>query len=324
MQGKLLSVLITLTLLTGCEEVAVMTTPKKTPNIVESHLSTTAENKFWDTLHQGQYQNIDAVAKLMTAAYLQNPHNPSLAAHLGFLHIWKITERERDAADMSDPTIVNEIILAKKYFADAVELAPTDPRFQGFLGAAMLVEGDIFQDERQQVRGYYQLKRAINQWPEFNLFTAGYLMSTRERHSVQFDEALSWQWQTLDLCAGAKVDRKNPDFTPYLSKETQHGPLRACWNSWVAPHNFEGFFLNMGDMLVKQGDWQTALIIYHNAKLSKTYSQWPYKHLLESRIANAKTNVATFQQPHASADKTIMFNSGYGCMVCHQATLKHK
>jgi len=39
-----------------------------------------------------------------------------------------------------------------------------------------------------------------------------------------------------------------------MSKKTKEGKKRVCWNSWIAPHNFEGFFLNMGDMLVKSGD----------------------------------------------------------------------
>ena len=40
-----------------------------------------------------------------------------------------------------------------------------------------------------------------------------------------------------------------------MTLETKEGARRACWNSRIAPHNLEGFFLNMGDMLVKSGDW---------------------------------------------------------------------
>jgi hypothetical protein len=41
---------------------------------------------------------------------------------------------------------------------------------------------------------------------------------------------------------------------------------RAYWNSGIAQHHVEGFFLNMGGMLVKAGDWQVARKIYANAK----------------------------------------------------------
>src|SRR5579871_2575750 len=104
---------------------------------------------------------------------------------------------------------------------------------------------------------------------------------------------------------------------------TEQGPERACWNSWIAPYNFEGFFLNMGDMLVKAGDWQTAIIIYRNAELAENYSTWPYKAKLEKRIKNAQNNIAAFNQPNTNTysnddDKTIMFNSRFSCMACHQ------
>ena len=76
----------------------------------------------------------------------------------------------------------------------------------------------------------------------------------------------------------------------------------------------------MGDMLVKKGDVATAIKIYDNAKLAKNYAAWPYRQLLENRIKQAKENVSHFQQNLISTpDRTILFNSGYGCMVCHQA-----
>lgn len=303
--------------LTQCEQLALITTPKKQPKPTQSALAEKAERQFWLNLHQGNYANIPHVTTLLTAAYLENPNDPKLAAHLGFIHTWKITERAR--LTTIEPTITDEIILARKYFKDAVALNPYDARFQGFLGDVTLIEGQIFHDERQQVRGYFILKNAIKQWPEFNYFTAGYPMSTLPPDSAHFKEGLAWQWQTLNLCAGTTINKENPDFSPYLKRETLIGPQRACWNSWIAPHNFEGFFLNMGDMLVKSGDWQSAIKVYNNAKLSKTYSSWPYRKMLEYKIQHAKENVTEFQKLSTKNPfSTILFNSGYGCAVCHQ------
>jgi hypothetical protein len=305
-------------ILTGCEKIAIMSAPKKEALESRTTLSAQADENFWKTLHSGNYAGIPLTTKLLTAAYLENPNDPKLAAHLGFTHIWKITERAR--VKPIEPTITNEIILAKKYFADAVQLAPNDARFLGFLGDSILIEGKIFHDKREEVRGYFTLKRAIGRWPEFNLFTAGYPMSILDPHTSQFKEGLKWQWETLTLCAGKTINQHNPDFSPYMAKETRLGPKRACWNSWIAPHNFEGFFLNMGDMLVKSGDTHTAVKIYNNAKLSKDYSSWPYRALLEKRIQDAQKNVAAFQHDMGSTpESTILFNSGYGCVVCHQA-----
>lgn len=275
-----------------------------------------AQQLFWETLHSGHYNDIPKSEYQLMAAFLQNPNDPSLAAHLGFLHIWSITERQR-LKDIP-PTIVNHIVLSKFYFSNAVELDENDARYLGFYGDATLVEGKIFHNEREQVAGYFTLKRAIQQWPEFNYFTAGYVMSVLPPDSKEYKEGLEWQWKTLDLCADKKIDRQHPDFSPYMKQITHTGPKRACWNSWIVPYNFEGFFMNMGDMLVKTGDWKTALIIYQNAKLDGSYSSWPYRGMLQARINNAKNNVANFQKDYISQDKTIMFNSGYGCVVCHQ------
>ena len=298
-----------------------MFTPSKKAIPSQSALAFQADEYFWTTLHQGNYQNIPNAEKLLLAAYLKNPNDPKLAAHLGFLHIWQISERARLA--QQNPAAVNDIILARKYFSDAYELNPDDARILGFLGVTYLVEGQIFNDQRQQVRGYFTLKRAIVAWPQFNYFTAGYPMSSLPANSKNFAQGLKWQWQNLDVCANTKVSHSNPDFSPYMHLETRYGPKRACWNSWIAPYNFEGFFLNMGDMLVKSGDWQTAIKIYNNAKLADNYVTWPYKSVLEKRIQNAQQNVTAFNQPidnaTLSADqKLIMFNSQFSCMACHQ------
>jgi hypothetical protein len=315
---KLIGVSLLFLIMTACEQIAIQSTPKKQAIPSHSPLATQAQKYFWHTLHQGKYQDIAAANRLLMAAYLENPNDPQIAAHIGFLHIWKITERQREKNN--SPTIVNEIILSKKYFSDAVELDSNDARYLGFLSDSQIVEGDIFHDERQQTHGYFKLKRAIQAWPEFNYFTGGYIMSVKPTNSERFKEGLAWQWAALDLCAQTKINRQNPDFSPYMKLATQQGPKRACWNSWIAPYNFEGFFLNMGDMLVKSGDWQTAVKIYRNATLANNYSSWPYRKLLEERINNAKANVKNFQNDRLSPSKSTLFNTGYGCVACHQST----
>jgi hypothetical protein len=116
-----------------------------------------------------------------------------------------------------------------------------------------------------------------------------------------------------------KVDRAAAGWAKYLKLETTTGPKRACWNSWIAPHNFEGFFLNMGDMLVKQGDPATGRRIYATARLSKTYQQWPFKAVLEERLAQAEENVELFRDPKPGEKRrTIMLFTDFACMGCHQ------
>jgi hypothetical protein len=74
----------------------------------------------------------------------------------------------------------------------------------------------------------------------------------------------------------------------------------------------------MGDMLVKSGDWQTGQKIYANAKLAREYPAWKFAPVLDARIAHAKENVAAFNDAQSPPARSIMINSAYACMACHQ------
>ena len=101
--------------------------------------------------------------------------------------------------------------------------------------------------------------------------------------------------------------------------ETREGPKRVCWNSWIAPHNFEGFFLNFGDMLVKAGQPETAVTMYGNARLAREFPAWPYRAVLEARIAGAAANVEAFRKADpAPGSPALMIRSPFACTACHQ------
>lgn len=296
--------------------IAIMIAPAKEALVSRSEAATRADELFWNTFHGGRYDGIQGALEALTAAYLRTPNDAKTAAHIAWLHNWRVAERAR--LDSVPATITDDTMLARRYFQEAVKLDPSDARYLGFLAGHLLAEGSLHQDERLTRRGYFMMQDAIEAWPEFNLFTGGFVFSRLPADSPQFREGLEWQWRTLDLCIGARLDRANPDYSPYLALETKEGAKRACWNSWIAPHNFEGFFLNMGDMLVKSGDWQTAQKIYANARLPKSFATWKHQAVLEDRIAQAQENVALFNAPDGSSQTRIMINSEFACMACHQ------
>jgi hypothetical protein len=293
-----------------------MVAPKKEAIASRSEAASKADDLFWSTFHNGEYDNIQSALEVLTAAYLGTPNDAKTAAHIAWLHNWRIAERAR--MDSPPATITDDTILARRYFEEAVKLDPSDARYLGFLAGHTLAEGALHKDERLTRKGYFMMLDAIKAWPEFNLFTGGYVVSRLPPDSPQFREGLEWQWRTLDECIEGTLDRANPDYSQYMVKETTEGRKRACWNSWIAPHNFEGFFVNMGDMLVKSGDWQTAQKIYANGKLSKTYSTWKYQSVLEDRINQAQANVARFNAPNGAPDARIMIDSEFACTGCHQ------
>ncbi len=315
---KLCSGLLLVLVVASCARIAIMTAPKKIMSQERTAEAIDADEFFWTHFHLGHYHRIDDILLKLKAAYLKDPNDWLTASHLGFVHFWQLAERAR--RPNIQPSIIDDAVLARWYFEEAHNLNPKDPRIKGFLADAMLTLGFIGKDEKKNREGYFLGLDAIEQWPEFNLFTMGYIMSTKPSDHPQFKEALQWQWQTLDLCAKTKVDRKNPDYSPYMKNEEDDRLVRkrsACWNSWIAPHNFEGFFLNMGDMLMKAGEIDTAVAIYNNARLSSTFEQWPYRNFLEQRLVVAR--VARERIPEIFAPKPMMAESSFSCMACHQA-----
>jgi hypothetical protein len=302
--------------LTNRDRIAVWQAPQKQAATSRSEAAQKADEIFWQTFHQGEYEKIPQALEALTAAYLETPADAVTAAHIAWLHNWRIAERAR--MESVPATIIADTMLARRYFQEAVKLNPSDVRYLGFFAGHILAEATLHQDEKLTREGYFMMLDAIKAWPEFNLFTGGYVMSRLSADSPRFREGLEWQWRTLDECIEGKLDRANPDYAKYMSLETKEGQKRACWNSWIAPHNFEGFFLNMGDMLVKSGDWQTAQKIYANAKLSKEYASWKYQAVLDDRIKQAQDNVALFNAPNETLEARIMINSEFACMACHQ------
>ncbi len=84
------------------------------------------------------------------------------------------------------------------------------------------------------------------------------------------------------------------------------------------PHNLEGFAMNMGDMLVKNGEVERAKKAYATARPSKDFSSWKYRSLLEERIAKAEERATLFRGPDPKKYPEMMINSPYACMACHE------
>lgn len=306
----------------GCAYIAIQSAPKKVASTTRKPLSNHADELFWRTLHEGNYDGIPEVLFKLKAAYVEDPNDWQIAAHIAWTHLWRLAERRRFAK--ISPEIIDDATLSLKYFEEAHRLNPSDTRLLGFIASLKMAVGAIDNNERLTREGYFEGLTSIKKWPEFNHFTVGYVMTDMPHDRDRFKESLLWTWNNADACLNTKLDRNNPSFAPYMSLEESQKEIRkksVCWNSTIAPHNFEGFFLNFGDLLVKSGDVKTAKIIYENAKLSKSYDTWAYKPVLEERLKNLEQNIIAFRvetKPNEKAQKPIMFRSEFSCVACHQ------
>ena len=241
-----ISFLTILSFCIGCSFFATAFAPEKKAEISTTELATSAKTKFWETLHGGKYEEISKVSSLLKAAYLENSKDPELAAYIGFLHIWRLSERSRLKQIL--PEITDDAVLSRKYFGEAVSLDPSDARYLGFHGILMMTEGTIHDDQYLICKGYYQGLEAMNQWPKVNLFTVGYVLGGNPRSSKRFEEAVEMMKRNVKVCAEKSFDRNDPNFESLLllrSREKRSLYLRACWNNQIAPYNFQGFFQNL-------------------------------------------------------------------------------
>ncbi len=285
----------------------------------------TPENKyFWEQFHKGNLENIDSIIKKLEGQTAKDSFGLIPTAHLGFAHFWALAEWKRI------PNVTTKITdhakLAYDNFSRAYQLNPNDKRILGFLADAKMTYGSISKNSKLQRQGYFKGLKSIRQWPEFNKFTIGVTFAGNNPNSKFFKKALNWQWTTLDDCYTASIDRKNPAIQEFLKKDmTGHnlGKDRACYNSWIAPHNIEGYLLNMGDMIVKTGDFQTARNVYALAKSSPNYETWFFKNILENRIENAERNRIIFNDKNQTGIENVSISqSGSMCMSCHKMTEK--
>ena len=315
-------------LITSCSKDILIQKKGQTDLLKQTELSDFANQYFWDNFHKGNYHKLDSITYYLTAAYNENPNHLETVTHLGFSYIWKLSERNR--LEEIPPTIVDNATLSLKYFDESQKINSKDPRTLGFLADLKMTLGSISNDNKLTRQGYFEGLKSIRQWKTFNYFTIGYVLSGLDFDSWQFEKGVDWQWKTLNECYGEKIDKQNPEISKYLgleSTETDLHKKRACWNSWIAPHNVEGFYLNMGDMLVKKGDWEKAIEIYLLAKEVPQYDNWEFKEVLERRISNASVNVNKFREEFdrsekKSIDDVILLNTSISCMSCHKMSDK--
>ena len=285
--------------------------PSRTPS------AQAASQLMWSALSQGDYAAIDRVLEALHGAYLGDPGDATTAAHIGMTQLWRVSESRR--LGRPDPSALASMANARRFLEESVALDGTDARRRGFRASARLAEGAMHRDASLQRLGTADLQEALQAWPQFNLFVLARNLSGAPAGSKAMQQAIDAMWQAQDLCIGGKLSRSDPDMLPYMGLETREGLNRVCWNSAIAPHNFEGFFLEWGDLLVKSGDVALARKIYANARLSPAYGTWPHRALLEARIRDADANVARFAAPpDAAAHVPIGRASPVACVSCHQ------
>ena len=276
---------------------------------------------FFEDFHASRYSQAAARAAALDAAAEADPSHGRLSFDRALAHTWHVAEWGRDPSQ--DPAALQaEVMSLLPLFQTAAENNPDDDRVGCFLGLQLIQAGRFIGDDSLVQQGVAVLDQAVAAWPEFNYFCVGLAYDQLPASDPDFALAVDAAYATMDVCYGEAIDRDAPDLGPYLDQVTDQGIKRACWNDPIAPHNVEGFYLWMGDILVKQGRVGAARVAYDNVKLAPEYPDWPYRSLLQERLsADLDAKAALYQDADPANDPPFAGNeANRGCAVCHASS----
>src|SRR5262245_36227143 len=72
--------------------IAAWLAPAKKAATTRSEAALKADEVFWRTFHAGAYDEIAPALEALTAAYLKTPGDAVTAAHIAWLHNWRMAE----------------------------------------------------------------------------------------------------------------------------------------------------------------------------------------------------------------------------------------
>jgi hypothetical protein len=276
---------------------------------------------FLDVFHASRYSQAASEAKKLDDAATASPNDGPVSFVRFLAHLWHLDEYGRD--QQPDPAVLQAEAMAGLGLITAAKANnPTDARVDCFLGIQQVNVGRAIMNPDLVAQGYQTIDASVSAWPQFSLFCKALAYDSLPAEDADFMKAVDAMYTTFEVCFGEKIDRNNPDISKYLNQATDKGLNRACWNDWLAPHNAEGTYLYVGDLLVKAGNVPAAKVAYADAKLVKEYPQWPYKYLLDERLsADLDAKAALYRDTDPKNDPPLGGETDHhGCTFCHAAT----
>ena len=277
----------------------------------------TSADAFWDAFLAQRYVDLPGVTAQLDADATAHPADAWATELSAIARLWQIAEARRDPS-LTAAQIPPIALAAEHRLQQANALLADDPLLLGRIGSLEVAIGAVLHDATRIDAGKADLDRSVALYPEFALFNRARIFFDLPSDPQAADRVEDF-WRKLDACAGEPVDRTAFDLRRYLGRATAEGPQRVCWNTPHTPHGVEGFFVYMGDALLKRGDAASAKQIYSNARYSPQYASWPFQALLEQRISDADAWAARLTDADPSNDPVLINASATACASCHAA-----
>jgi len=266
-----------------------------------SRAASAGEAAFWDTLW-ADHERSDEALRLLTRAVRHDPRDGRSQFLLGMLRLYRSTQAcaEFDFLNLCDAAKA-EGLAAQKPLDRASELLVLDTRIQGFRAADSYANGYEQKDPTRLALGMQQLETAIDVNPLFNSFDAFAVVAAILPGSDPY-----YQNRILPL-----VDYvfSQPACIFQLPE--------ICSNDGMAPHNFEGTLLLLGDIYAKGGRLLDAERWYALGQGFGSGSGYRYQSYLDDRVANAAERVMLYQDADPSNVPPLIGGGGGSCIYSH-------
>jgi hypothetical protein len=264
-------------------------------------------------LTAGQTDQAVAAIQALDGLLAREPDNGRAALYSGAMRLWVLAEQR---ASLDTAQALETSTTAVTRFQSARALLPDDDRAPGFLGLTRVDLGHALGDAAMVAQGMSDLADGIARFPAYTHFLRALVNDSAGPGSPDLASAVADALAVMDSCQAV------PDASgqyPY-----PQGPLdsvrRVCNDQGIVPHVWEGFFIAIGDIVLKAG-WPAdkARAIYRSAQNSPTFDRWPFAADLQQRIADADARAVLYADGDPTNDPPLWSTEGHLCVGCHQA-----
>lgn len=260
------------------------------------------ENAFWDTLNNYADRSQETIATMATAV-ADLPSDGRAWLMKGMMHVYLTGTTLLDPSN-ADQTTTDHAALGSAALNQAALYLTEDTRVPGWQGAANYIDALIRNDAADLADSLQLLRDAIVLYPLFNTFDFSGVVGT------WVDPSDPLMTEAIDYMDAALAT----DCTPFNSP-------RVCGNAGRAPNNVQGTGMMFGDLFLKGGRSDSALEWYELAVLYDDLgggpSTWPYRSVLDDRIANFSAREALYLDADPSNDPLLTGQGPENCVVCH-------
>jgi len=268
-----------------------------------SRVAAAGEAAFWDTVWADDPRPDDAL-RLLQRAVKRDPKDGRSQFLLGMLRLYRSSTAcaEFDFAHLCDAAKA-EGLAAVEPLDRAVPLLANDTRIAGFRAAATYAAGYVQGDADRLARGLNLIDEAVAANTLFNAFDLFAVVAPVEPGMGDY-----YQTRVLPL-VDAIFSGENlscPETLPEI-----------CSNAGMAPHNFEGTLILLGDIYAKGGRLANASLWYSIARGTGRTTGYRYQAIAEERVAMVADRVARYEDDDPTNDPPLLGGGGGSCRYCH-------